>query len=407
MTACLKKKVLIVGSSGYICNQHAKSLEYLLKVSGENTGNLIFQYATRKLLSDSQSFVNIGIDERFKYQDVSVSIHDFSCAIIPAANHLRANADWSGFNNFLERIPIPLLVLGLGAQGELNDSFTDTISALKGNKTVLRMCQILADKATFVGVRGIFTAEICEAMGIHKAEPLGCPSLMINPSPHLGKTISDKIQCINGSSDMKPFAVAAEAPWALSNHDTKKISEQQLIKLAIHNNSYYIQQSGGPQTIAFATASNSEHLKESSWESFRQIIAPNITSEELRRYLAAYGRVFFSASDWIDFCSSLSFVIGLRIHGCMAAIAAGTPGIVIKHDARVSELADTMGIPSIDMAEISKYKNLQLDRLKDSVRFDSEIFDKNRAHVARRIIHVFSQHNIDCAEKLRIIGNIN
>lgn len=397
------KKILIAGSSGLICNKHKKDPNYLLKLAGQNTGNLIFQYAVRQLLSESHDYVNIGVDERYSYQDID--INDFSCAIIPAANHFRPNVDWTDFNKFLEKIPIPLLVLGLGIQSELNDSISSTILELKKNETVVRMAKIFSEKALFIGVRGLLTAEVCKSLGMNNVEITGCPSLLINPSPCLGQIITNKIKKIN-NSNIKPFAIAAESPYMLMEKENKKIIEQQIVNLVIKHKAYYIQQSGGVESINFATASAILQNK-NLFESFKSIIAPSIKFDKLMSYLSVYGRVFFSAADWIDFCSFLSFVIGLRMHGSMAALASGIPGIVIKHDSRVSELCDSMHLPNINMAEISSKSPLQLEDIIDMIKFNPESFDKNRSYMAKRIIDIFSNHNIAYSEKLSNIAQSN
>ena len=40
-------------------------------------------------------------------------------------------------------------------------------------------------------------------------------------------------------------------------------------------------------------------------------------------------------------------VVGPRFHGIMAAVAAGTPGVLVAHDSRTKELAEACGIPHV------------------------------------------------------------
>jgi hypothetical protein len=399
-------KILIVGSSGYLCNQHSTPVPLLLGAAGANTGNLLFQYATRRLFHQDQCVVNIGALEKYRYGDLTSQIHEFDCAIIPAANHLRANADWTGFNSFLERLPIPLIVLGLGAQAELAETPSDAARALKTNESVKRMADIFADKACFIGTRGRFTNEVCELLGMKNVDALGCPSLMMNPQRDLGGRMARYLDSVQRGEAGTEFAVAAEAPGALSDHPLKKLAEQSLLTLAIDKKGYYIQQSGGEVTVAFATAHQCEDLKPSTSEWFKSIVAPTITLPELSEYLAKYGRVFFSAGDWIEFCSTLHVVVGQRIHGCLAAIAGGTPAIVIRHDSRVSELAELMHLPSVAMETFATGKVTSLKSLIDSVHFDACAFNRFRGHVARRLIQVFEERKLLYNEKLLSLAHI-
>jgi polysaccharide pyruvyl transferase WcaK-like protein len=60
---------------------------------------------------------------------------------------------------------------------------------------------------------------------------------------------------------------------------------------------------------------------------------------------------FFDVDAWLEHCYSCHAVIGHRMHANMVGLQAGTPSLLIVHDARLQGLADTMCIPVITEAQ--------------------------------------------------------
>ena len=63
-------------------------------------------------------------------------------------------------------------------------------------------------------------------------------------------------------------------------------------------------------------------------------------------------RFFLDPYPWIEDLRTRDFSFGTRIHGTIAALLAGTPGLVIAHDARTLELARYFDIPHRTVREV-------------------------------------------------------
>jgi len=67
-------------------------------------------------------------------------------------------------------------------------------------------------------------------------------------------------------------------------------------------------------------------------------------------------RVYFNAPQWVESLKSSSLVLGTRIHGCIAALQAGTPSAITTIDSRTEGLAETLGIPRVKITRLDPLK---------------------------------------------------
>lgn len=397
------KHILIVGSSGFVLNQVSKNISQCLDIAGANTGNFIFQHAVRKILGDGVRITNIGLGEDLKYLDIQRHFDDIDYVVIPAANHLRANADWTGFNSFLAKISKPMLVFGLGAQAASTDDVDETVGSLQKCPTVVDMCRIFREKAIFVGVRGQFSKAVCEKMGLRNVKATGCPSILLSPNARLGEHLEQSISLLKNSSKHPRMCMVAEAPYSIRSDPNKLSTEQKLFDLVYQEGGSYIQQSGGPETIAFSLG-QLDLLAETTSKWLSGIISPRRSVDEVSSYMKAKGRVFYSALDWIEYCKAFDLSIGHRFHGNMATIGADRLGVVISHDSRTSELVDFMHIPTVK-PEVFKEEQLTTELIVNAVRFDHEQFDRSRAQIANTWLEVFGSLDVELSSHVSGIAN--
>ena len=90
--------------------------------------------------------------------------------------------------------------------------------------------------------------------------------------------------------------------------------------------------------------------------------------------------------------------IGTRLHGNILAFQAGVPSIVIPHDARTMELAQTIGIPTATHQQILETESLP--SLMSNIEFDGPAFDVRRKALARRYVDLLSASEVPVAADL-------
>jgi hypothetical protein len=384
--------IYILGTSGKIKNPDDIEISKLLQIAGANTGNLMFQYAVSRMIGNEKRF--IGIDG-MPYLDAG-DCSDGAYLVFPAANHLRAGADWSGLCSFFENLKIPLVLIGLGAQADSSLNIEETARNLIQDSSCKRLIDVLKSKAALITVRGKFTADLCKILDIPNVEILGCPSLMLNPNANAGQQIAEKISHLETNQHVK-MALTAAAPFEIRGSHKNDL-EKILFRITKRQNGLYVQQSGGDSCIAIAGRRFGQ-LSVGGLKSIRDILAPDLSLDEFLDYHKDKGRVFTSAEQWIESLKPFDLCFGTRLHGNMAAIAGGTPGCVIHHDSRTEELAQEMQLPQIRAEEISESESMAT--LLTKIQFDANAFDRSRTEKARKYKQLFDGLGIEpCLDHL-------
>lgn len=388
---------VILGTSGTLRDPGRFDEETTLKVLGANSGNLLFQYAASQIIDAPQVHVS---QAETPYNEVSV-LRGARALVFPAANHLRTGTDWTHLNNYLENAKLPLIVLGLGAQSPQIGGESETIAALKADPQIRRMADIFRDKGEFISVRGTFSQTVCAELGIENVHVFGCPSAMINPDPALGRQMAQRLAALRAGDTVPRMAMTAAAPFEIREDTAKTALERKLFAWAHEAGGLYVQQSGG--LTAMQAANGNWHLiAPNARRSIQKVLAPDMDPVDVWAYLSGYGRFYLGVPDWRADMAQMDLVMGTRLHGNMAAIAAGTPGVIIAHDSRTGELGQTMHLPHLDMKDA-----MAATDLKDAIakiRFDGAAFDTWRAGTARAMCAAFDRLGIPIAAHVRALA---
>ena len=387
----------ILGTPGFIRNPDRYDDADTLRALGANSGNLVFQYAC-SLLVDAP-LTHIGMTET-PYSDVP-AVQATQKMIVPAANHLRADSDWTGLNNFLSGINKPLIVMGLGAQSPKIGGTKETLGALRSNAQVMRLVDILRDRAEFITVRGDYTQTVCYELGLKDVHVLGCPSAMINPDPGLGRGMDTRLRLARDGMNPPRIAVTAAAPFEIRDDPPKRDIEQQLFRWVVATDGLYVQQSGGIDAMRAANGRWYE-MDRGARASISVVMAPNMEPLDLWAFMAKGGRFYTSANHWREDMRDVDVCMGTRLHGNMAAIAAGTPGVIIAHDSRTGELGQTMHLPSLDIADAMAAGSVQ--EALGRVTFDGTAFDTWRRQTARSYEQAFTRMGIPIATHIKALA---
>lgn len=369
---------LVMGPPGRV---QGADMPTLLRRMGDNAGNLVFQHAVPRLVAGRCVHLHeTGAD----WGDGA--LHDAARAVIfPAANHLRCGADWRGLTGYLAQPGPPLVVLGLGVQAPLGVGVADTAAALAADPQAAPLVDALKRRAALITVRGRFSQAVCDALGLSGTQALGCPSVLLGPAPHLGEAIAARLARVTARLGGKGCPVrpvmAAAAPFEIRGNPDRIALEQRLFRwIVTEREGLYVQQSGG--VAALEAASGGWHrLAPSTRAGIAGVLAPGMEETAFWARLCRAGRVPVSAPDWIALLAGRDIVIGSRVHGILAALAAGVPGVLVPHDARTAELAGHMHLPVLDRADLLEASGPGAALAR--VRFDPVAFDRWRREAAR------------------------
>ena len=167
---------------------------------GSNTGNLVFSQATYRLLSIA--------DNSLKTSGIAASRptkinEDYDHVVIPLANAFRPRYvdTLEALTAVIDRLTIPVTVVGVGAQADLEGEHKRADAV---DPVTKRFVASVLDRSPSIGVRGEFTRDYLKNLGFgdEHIRVIGCPSMFMY-GPDL--KISRKVE-----------ALTAESPIALN-----------------------------------------------------------------------------------------------------------------------------------------------------------------------------------------------
>ena len=267
-----------------------------------NTGNLVFSEYCKKQVD---------------YQDVYKLNFEWSNAdrnkvyVLPLSNNL--SLDETYFTRLLYKLSkyeLNVVPIGLGVQADISDTPKNYMEKIPGRKK--RLFQKLAYNSVTIGVRGEFTAECLELLGIKNIRVIGCPSFysnIIKSDSSVDIEFNDKYEkriCVN---------------WDMNCRERINVKHGNIDVLC----DYVLQTI--PEYI------KNENGKES---------------------------IFFSVQEWSKWLVINNFcrAIGNRFHGNMICYLNGIPTVWCIKDMRMRELIETLGLPCISM---NRQKNCCLE----------------------------------------------
>jgi len=359
-------------------NTFLKNTDEISDICGYNSGNLLFRYAVSNHIACNTIAINFDTEIGFINENIDI-------IVIPSANQINPEWDLFDWAEFFEKCEVPVLPLGLGCQAPADHQKGTKIDLKPGT---LRYLKIIAEKSKTIGVRGLFTAEQLAMYGVTNTVVIGCPSNFINPNRKLGSLIEDKF---NKSIEK---IVIASGEFEDGNLD-HQVSEKKLIHWAAEYNGFYTCQSP-MELIALARnrlndIPNSEEYL--GW--LRGYLMPELDFKDFLTFIKRQFLTFLQMNAWLEFLATCDLSIGKRIHGNIAAMQSGTPGICITHDSRTLELCNTLMIPNISLSDFLSINDV--DELVRKVSFDGDLYDKNRCRLSEIYLSLFQENGIPCS----------
>ncbi len=368
----------IIGNSGHIDGSYNMSTKELSIRSGNNSGNLVFQYAVSHHIVSPKHY--------FTWNTEPALVKELCDVIVfPAANQINPRYNWEKQADFIEKVNLPCVVVGLGAQASELDT---NIELQQGT---LKWLKAIASRSHCIGVRGEYTADVLAKLGVKNTVVIGCPSNFINPNPSLGELIERKLRV-----EPRNLVINESA-----GREQLKFIERKLVDwLCLYGGNYICQ---SPENMIALARKRFDEVDKSWIEKFHKYLLPRVSYEEFLVFVKQHFQVFFSVNAWLEFLSSMDLSIGTRMHGNLLSIQSATPGICIYHDSRTQELSRTTLIPRVSVKQFSSIQNIR--ELIKETNFKGKSFDINRIKLAIEYQKILMHSGIDTSDSLKELTN--
>lgn len=304
---------------------------------------------------------------------------EYDYVFLRGSNYIHAQMNWSKAAEVLRRLKLPVIAFGIGAQAPVSGK----LELSEDTKTVLKL---ISDSTTSLGVRGAYSAEVLNDLGIRNVRIIGCPTAFRNNDPDLairlppleqvktvGITLRREVSKTYAQDIKRYLTFHRDLVKAMADRFEVTLMAQGEVeekKLAL----------GTPEQKEAAMAALRQNEWAREWYLDEQV-------EGLYQ-----SRMFYSdvVAEYERLVRGLDLVLGYRLHGNLMALANGTPSIYFTYDSRTVEFADTFKIPSVD---VFGGKDFKLEEYWDQARFDR--FNAAYARVYREMRDFLVENRVD------------
>lgn len=296
---------------------------------GGNPGNLVFFNAVKQ---------QINYDEI--YDIYSWKSDCRGGVIVPSSNfirHVKNDLFFKNFIDFLNRTDNPVTLCGLGAQGtRILNTPKKLVSIL--NEEQRLFFKMVSERAVSLGIRGEFTAECLDLMGIHNYRIIGCPSLF----KYMDGIFPDIVLPQINNMQM-----------TVTSGDSQKT---RVLEMGMKYDCFWVKQS----LAEYPQYTRNRKCLSPKWV-LRNFPGKLEVINNISEYHARKSRIFFNIEEWENFYqkNNIGFAFGTRFHGNMCALRNGIPAVWITHDTRTRELTKFLHLPRISIDEFEKIKYIE------------------------------------------------
>ena len=301
---------------------------------GGNNGNYLFSDAVVASLSTPGVEVTCWTLEEM-LAEVGTLDDRFDQLVLPFANAFRPGyvGYLHDYRTLLSQVQVPVTVLGIGAQSSLDYSI-EPLEPLADEVSLF--VRAVLEHSPSIGVRGEFTADYLRGLGFSEVEVIGCPS-MFTFGPHLPEP-----------SAPGPLGDDARIALNLTPHRPFPPGWLDLLVDRYPRLTYFPQ---SRKDLAMMMTGDSPDTFVAAPDGF-----PNRADHRLFTQAAAHYHL--DSRTWVEDLAGFDFALGMRIHGNVAAILAGTPAHVVAHDSRTRELAEYFELPHTHLDKLGAEPDL-------------------------------------------------
>nr|WP_329609988.1 polysaccharide pyruvyl transferase family protein [Microaerobacter geothermalis] len=288
--------------------------------------------------------------------------------VMGASNFINERSDFEITAENLQKLKMPIIVLGIGAQAP-----NVSVKKIKLTKGTEKFLHLISEYSESIGVRGEYTAELLNNLGIKNTTIIGCPTY------YLSKDINFKVkmQKINHDDSLRP---------ALNYTNIRQKCDEIIIKYAFNNKIDVIGQTEFIEDYwkkGIAINPNNSivaSLEIQKEQLYKKILGTN--TDVIKAYFKDHFSQYYDIDEWAEQVKKYNFFFGTRFHGNMIAIQNGIPALLVAHDSRTKELAEFCNIPYLEAKNLTEDINLtRLYSEMDYSKFNEEYPIKFRKYV--------------------------
>ena len=323
-----------------------------------NTGNYFFEESLLRQLTGLQV---IGCLE-----DLPSRIE---MLVLSMSNFISSTTDLGYIYDALSSRSVnQVVIIGAGAQAY---EYGENVSLTKGTR---RFLAYVASRSVSIGVRGYYTAEILDRMGIRNVDVIGCPSAFWRDNaPDIPWT----------ELPSNPRLAVHSTPLG---HFRDKVSA--LMAHGIKHDATYVLQSE-MWMMPLLGVEGDEILLDGDLLYYAY---PETSPVALREWLTRKLVVYFGMEDWLRQIGTYDFVYGSRFHGNMAAIQAGVPALNLPFDSRTRELCEYLNLPNVPLYAFDKAMTPQALRDAADLNLFCRTYPIKQQHYAQFLTRNGLQH---------------
>lgn len=319
---------------------------------GGNQGNLLYMFSVCRALATEHAVVTTARYSRFEKGPVEQRAEwinsEFDHLVLPLSSSFRLQmiGTLQIWAELIERLTIPVTVVGIGAQLRMSDlesgSFRPSrvTGVVASNEQIerheavsRRFVHAVLDRTHSIGVRGDVTRRYLRHLGApeDQIDVIGCPSIFMWG---------------------QGFKVPVDVPRIRASSKISMSFDHRL-----------------PATADLLDRSARAHARLKLYAQEKLVAQMVITGEETRpdwagdpRFpvqtthpLSRAGRVEYcpTAWSWIRHMGEMDFALGPRLHGTIASILGGTPAHLLIHDSRTLEIAQHHRLPYTMLTDVT------------------------------------------------------